>query len=234
MLHRRHCWCGDSRRPRDGSPAHGLAPLPSSRPCHTLPACCHEGFDVELIFASRSWRTWRRCPSPRPWLALMLAVGGESGSGLLPPPPEPLHLPSTPFNSPWSATTRSRASRHWLWLEGRLAPVLRPLAWCSSWLRGAQSAAGECLRCHLWERKMLGYVGLRALQGDLHGPHNGSDRSGHYFAPRRRLVRPGALVLGLAEVGPRDLVEVLSQPVERLEVLVFVRPPLHVFAEEQG
>jgi hypothetical protein len=125
MLHRRHCCCGDSRRPTDGSPGHGLAPLPSSRPCHTLPACCHEGFDVELNLRSRSWRTWRRCPSPRPWLALMLAVGGKFGSGLLPPPPEPLHLPSTPFNSPWSATIRSRASRRWLWLEGRLAPVLR-------------------------------------------------------------------------------------------------------------
>src|SRR5918993_4577901 len=99
---------------------------------------------------------------------------------------------------------------------------------CSPWLRGAQSAAGECLRFRSWERKMLGYVGFRALQGGLHGPHHGSDRSGHYFTPGRWLVRPRALVLGLAEVGPRDLVEVLSQPVERLEVLVFVRPPLHV------
>jgi hypothetical protein len=74
-----------------------------------------------LIFASRSWRTWRRSVHRLDHGWRSCSQWGKSCSGLLPPPPEPFHLPSTPFNSPWSATTRSRASRYGVWLEGRLA-----------------------------------------------------------------------------------------------------------------
>jgi hypothetical protein len=51
----------------------------------TLPACCHEGFDEELnLRIAELADVAALYPWPRPWLALMLAVGGKSGSGLLP------------------------------------------------------------------------------------------------------------------------------------------------------
>ena len=141
MLHRRHCWCGDSRRPTDGSPGHGLAPLPSSRPCHSLPACCHEGFDEELnLRIAELGDVAALCPSPRPWLALMLALGGKSGSGLLPPPPEPLDLRHHSLQQPFERA-------HPFASLSSLGFARRPARACNTFSRMVLAMASRCAIC---------------------------------------------------------------------------------------
>lgn len=79
----------------------------------------------------------------------------------------------------------------------------------------------------------IGAAALAGIHRSYHGHHHDTHHSGHHPTLGRRLVRPGTLVLSLAEMGRCDLVQVLSQPIEALIEPISLRPPLNSLRSER-